>query len=1235
MDRFIKAVRLVVCPLGLLVLTAGFLSPQEFRATLTGNVTDPTGAVVPGATVEAVNNDTQQKYSVKTSGKGDYFIPYMLPGVYRVTVTATGFQTKTQDNVLLDASKSLGVNFQLQVGAESQTVEVTSQVPLLENANGSGGTILSERELENVPLNGRQIYTLVGTTPGSQFAQTQFGANGYSGTRGWDVSNNYTLGGGVQGYQQFTLNGTNITEQTGGGNGTWELAPNVDALQEVNVMTQTYDARYGRTGGGTVNMVVKQGGNAFHGDAYDYLENGHLDANNFENNVAGIPKSMVHQNQFGGTVGGPIRKDKMFFFASYEGYREGIPFTVLANTVPTYLRPTPNGVNFDSTSVSGITYQIYDPTTTACVGPGNGYNPVPGLSPGNCPSPNHIGRMEFPNNTIPANRISPIGAAILNLYPAPNSAPGQLANNLTVNAPDVYSYNQPMARVDYDTSDKTRWYSLFAFQHGFENRNTNGLSGIAEMGNIDHVRQNLTASQDMTHIFSPTLLADFKLSFARFLDYGPNGELGVAQPASTIGLNMPVVPTRAQADLPQIGLSGFASAVGNSQSDTVYNNFIFDTDFTKTKGAHTLHFGGEVAEYQIANPYSVGNANGAFGFTGTYTAYNPSATNTCAGCGPNVHDGLSVADLLLGVPANGHVDYNLTHFDYYPTYAVYVQDDWKFSKRLTLNLGIRYDIQTGTMERHNYINRGMCTTCINPITNNPTFQATVNNPANIAAWTAAGINAQALQTVYGGLEFAGANGQPKAGYNTDWSNIEPRLGFAYQIDSKTVLRGGYGIEYATGLEEGTFFGATVSTNYVSSLDGFTPTPYFASGNPFPSGVNPPTGNTLGLLTNVGNSMTIDFPQRKIPRSQIFSFGLQRELPGHMVLDVSYDGNYTDRLRNGTASSSGGSVWLNGYMPLSQYQLGINNANYFNKQVPNPYYKVVPTGTTMGNPTVPAYYLMTPTYSQFHIVGQADDPLGKERYNALQVKLNKRLYGAATGLSFQVAYTYSKTMQDNGYINGWPYQDAQLLYQLVPTDRTHVFTMTTEYALPVGQGKKYMAHGILGQIVNGWNINYVFSAQTGFPLGISQSFTYECQHPYAPNGGPTNTDYLYNIYPFTFTNPVTGASQSSSGGCWVPNSSISQYFLGSLPQRIGQVRAPTAPDLDVSVLKNFSIWESVKLQFRADAFNITNTAIRQAVDTNPNDGPLKYVGGLPTGFGTVNQNQYNFPRIIQLSLKVLF
>ncbi|MBV9180284.1 MAG: carboxypeptidase regulatory-like domain-containing protein, partial [Acidobacteria bacterium] len=426
------------------VLAAQLVCGQEFRGNLSGQVTDPSAGVVPNATVQAVNRDTQQTYTAVTSSAGGYYIPYILPGTYTVDVTAAGFKTQVQNNVVLQAGESPVLNFKLEVGATNQTVEVSAAAPLLDAENAVQANVLTTREIENVPLNGRQVYMLLGTTPGSQFLQTQFGAQGYSGTRAWDVSNNYTLGGGVQGYQQFTLNGTNITMQNNGANGTWELAPNVDALQEVNVQTTNYDARYGRSGGGIVNMVMKSGTNQYHGDAYDYFENGDLNANNFENNLNGVARQNVHQNQFGGTFGGPVKKDKVFFFGSYEGYKETIPFTTVTSVPPAYLRPQPGqGVNFTQTG-----FTIYDPLTTFCT--------TPGQTISNCTG--SLLRLPFPNDTIPANRISSIGAAILNLYPLPNTNSGGLQNNYIANAPDKYFYQQPMVRVDYDTSDKTRWY---------------------------------------------------------------------------------------------------------------------------------------------------------------------------------------------------------------------------------------------------------------------------------------------------------------------------------------------------------------------------------------------------------------------------------------------------------------------------------------------------------------------------------------------------------------------------------------------------------------------------------------------------------------------------------------------------------------------------------------------------------------------------------------------------------
>jgi hypothetical protein len=314
------------------------------------------------------------------------------------------------------------------------------------------------------------------------------------------------------------------------------------------------------------------------------------------------------------------------------------------------------------------------------------------------------------------------------------------------------------------------------------------------------------------------------------------------------------------------------------------------------------------------------------------------------------------------------------------------------------------------------------------------------------------------------------------------------------------------------------------------------------------------------------------------------------------------------------------------MPLSQYQQAIANPNYFNKQVPNPYYNVpnVPANSTMGSsPTVPAEYLLTP-YSEFLRIGEYDDPLGFERYNALEVKLNKHLYGAARGLSFQLAYTYSKALAATSYTNGWPYQDAHRLYQPTSSDRTHVFTITGQWGIPVGRGSAVLSNAskLVDAFIGGWNLNWVFNWQTGTPVTISQGWNYTCNHPYRPDGGPTMGDYIYNNY-----------SNGSPTGCW---QSLPAYALPYLPNRISTLRNYSIPNLDLSLAKNFSLTERLRLQFRGDAFNVTNSVLFGSPDNNPNDGLAKQqANGCWTGFGTVGCNQANTPRIFQASLKLLF
>jgi hypothetical protein len=493
------------------------LFAQEYRATLTGVVTDPSGAAIPNATVKATNSATNRATETKSSSDGVYTVPFLEPGVYLVEASAAGFQTLRRDAITLAVGQKLNLPLQLPVGQSTTEVTVTGNLETIETADASRGLVFDPVKTQEYPLNGRQSYMLMSLTPGVIFTQEQFGSTGFSGTRGWDVNNSYKFNGARagNGNNVFMMNGTAISNESS----TWEFAPSVDAIQEFSAMTTVYDAQYGHEAGGVVNTVIRGGTNNWHGDVYDYFRNAVLDANNFGNNYAGKPKGNHQQNQFGGVFGGPIRKDKDFVFLSYEGWQEVIPFPGAGVTaVPLDLR---NGQNFTN---YGMT--IADPLTTHPCTPGSGSADTDPCT-GNFGS--NYWRVPFPNNVIPANRVSPIATKILAYLPAPN-APGQGAGNITNNYLNNsntgrYWYNQPIVRWDHNFSAKNKFYALFSEFHGYEFRSSTTFPKPVATGNIDNNRTFTGMNLDDTHVLSPTAVLDVKASYFRFVQLTP-GLLG-------------------------------------------------------------------------------------------------------------------------------------------------------------------------------------------------------------------------------------------------------------------------------------------------------------------------------------------------------------------------------------------------------------------------------------------------------------------------------------------------------------------------------------------------------------------------------------------------------------------------------------------------------------------------------------------------------------------------------------
>lgn len=1202
LQRSFSAIAVVVVPSRYMILSRVFAilifvlatSPawaQEYRGTILGQVTDPQGALLSNAIITAVG--PQQSYVVKSNERGSYIIPFVQPGTYSVSAVASGFKKEVQGNVVIDVSGKINLNFILQLGSISETVSVDANQVGLNTADASGGTIMDSEQIQNLPLNGRQIYMLLALTPGVRFTQTQFGSSGYSGTRGWDESNQYSISGQPGTYNQFLLNGAPVSGQNGGQAGVWNISPTVDAVQEFKVMTITFDAQYGRVGGGAVNTILKSGTPKFHGTLYDFWRNSILDANTYQLNQVGERRQFHNLHQFGGTVGGPFLKRDAFFFFSYEGWREVLPGGLLT-TVPTSdMFPDASGnVNLNSYLTAVNKRGIYDPLTTTCSSP----------TASGC---NTYTRTQFANNTIPASRVSQVGVRTMKLFPAPNR-PGY-TNNYAYSGSNPYRYNMPIARVDYNFSEATRLYGIFAWWSGHEFRNSNGMPGPAMRGDIENYRSSLTQVVDLTHTFKPTLISDIRLSFNRMWNRDPSGALsaGLAQlTPGDLGLSMPQLSTTNHHYAPQIGLGdGFPDLIGNTGDPIMFETYDLAPSLTQVFHKHNFHYGVELMDYHDITG-GVGQPNGIFSFGTGFTQQNPFTGN---------NDGSVIAGLLLGYPSSGSVQYAQPPYETYHYYAAYVQDDWKIKNNLTFNMGLRWDTESSPVERHNRLLAGMCLTCLNPISSQIAFPAGNKLPNG----------ASMVNPIVGGVQFASSRLPAYENYS---GIFQPKFGVSWGASRRLVVHGGYTLGKALGIELGGASAWNQSTSYNSSPDnGLHPALDFFNGNPFPNGYSLPPGTSQGLATEVGQSLSIDLRNRKIPLVHQFTFGIEQQLPWQVIANIVYLGAHAVNLR--------ASRQYNG-LSASDFQKGNANPSYLDQQVTNPFYGVLPKTLPLGqNQTIQAKYLMVP-YPQydgnFYVYTAAN---GFSNYHSLQVKIEKRLSsntGLLTkGLSFLASFTWSKLMDATGYLNnnGAGLVDAHPFYGLDNNDRPWDLAFSGLYGLPLGRGGIVAgdAHGLLGAVLNDWQLDWIFSNDAGTPVGYPNGFLYNCGSNYnILSSHKSWQSYLNNSAP----------------SCW---STFPEYTATTKLPLTTAIRNPWAQQTQLGLEKKFPIRENTKLQFKAEAFNLTNTPIFGGPNTgSPNTAISRIASvanpnqpGAWSGYGTIGSTQQNFPRQIQLSLKILF
>lgn len=1128
------------------VLNAKPAFAQEFRASISGEVADATGGMISGASIKAVNVETGVASVTKCDNAGVYSLLYLLPGIYTVTVDAKGFGTKVYDNVRLDSAQQLGLNVALKPGSVEQQIVVTAGAVELDTVSATLGGVIDQQRVENMPSSGFEVFDDVMFVEGVKLA----GSSGFILTPR-NNGNGYTVSGAQTNANVFEMNGAPVSDQ-----GSWYFVPNQESVQQVTALANPYDAEYGRTQGGVFSANVKNGTNAYHGSIYEHYDNDALDANTWTSDLSHNRKTLNINNVYGVESGGPIRKGKTFYFGSFEGFHQNEPLPVMKSVPPTA---------WIQGNFQGSGYTVYDPLSTYC---------AKQSGTGGCST---YARNPFPDDTIPKNRMSPIGQALLALYPAPTAAGS--SGNFYEAGPRVVEYQQFIGRIDQNISQKTRIYGLYAHQYNYQNASGNGFNNPSSTPSIqtgyDH-----EVNLDLTHTFSPKLVLDVKGLYTHYTTETISG-VAIQQnyQASNLGLTMPGVPTTPhQGIVPEFTISGMADLFGNTDSGTFDGDADFSGSITQLVGRHTLHYGFEFLDVQTSPTGVLGEPNGIFDFSGVYTRGNPLAATT--------GQGNAVADALLGYPDSGSVSWNEPTFITLHYYGAFIQDDLKLLPNLSFNVGLRWDVNKSPRDRKNRINDGFCFTCENPLSGQVNY-----------------VVAPGLQgPMMGGLEFAGVNGNPSTPYAVQWTDWQPRFGFSWSALRDTVVRGGYGIFYpwATPAVDTTGFNET--TSYVASLDGgLTPDNYFYSGVPYPNGVQAPTGASLGLATNAGAAISFNDTKRRLRIVQHWSLGVQRALPGSVLLDVEYVGSNDHAMPVNSQ--------IGGISTALQQECNVDGA-ICNTNVANPFYGVVPT--TVGNgssSTIPAWRLQR-AYPMFNGVTEQRLPIGDSYYNALDVRVERRV----KNLNVIFNYSYSNWIDQDSYLNSGNFQDAKLYKGLDTGDVRNYTAINIVYPLP-----STSKTGFLGALANGWLVDSTIYTETGTPLALpSADFNSNVQgcSSYAPVGGQTRAHWFNN-----------------NESCWT---NLGTWEPRTTPSVIGFLRNPPITQWNPAVHKQFALpRKGMYAQFRLSAVNGANHPIFGAPSTSVATKPSYSPTASWTGFGTLPTSQSPAPRQVTASLRIVF
>ena len=1159
--RWPRAWRVAIALFGCMLGGVG-LNAQTPRASMSGIATDPSGRIVPGVQIMLVDLDRGTTYQSLTNNAGFYLLPELNPGTYRVTAKMAGFRTFQVNSFPLSTQQRAVLDIHLEVGSVDERVEVTSQVQLVEASTATLGGVVENKLVTDLPLNNRNVFMLMAMVPGVVPTLP----NNYQSEMFTDALR-YSVNGGLESTTDIQLDGisANAASDIPGIYGLGTL-PSVDSVQEFRVQTNTYSAEYGKSGGGVVTMVTKSGTNELHFDLFEYMRNEKLDANSFFSNRSGQKIAPLKRHQFGGSVAGPVFKNRTFFFGTYEQkVQHAGAFATF--TVPTALQR------------QGDFSQTYKDTAGASLR--TVYNP---FSTRSDPSkPGKYIRDAFSGNVIPPSMLDKVALKAMTYYPTANQAgtPFVGANNLGLTGVTLAPNKRVDLKVDHNLSDTKRLflrYNYFKSTNGaidyFKGPATNAY------GDMDWATHN--AVLDYTQTLSNSTVIDIRGGVNRFVAYRPSfannfdiTSLGLPASLRAYGLagSQPMFPMFTVQDYSPLGPPYQNGAYYSSHN----TNYTLIGSVLHVWGRHTLKAGVDARSY-LLNFLQI---DGDFG-----AAFNRSMTQ---GSDPTVAgQGDGFASFLLGTPSSGYAPFQPSLANASRYFAQYIQDDVKWTPKLTMNIGFRIEEETSATERYNRLT-AMDLTVVNPISQKVGFN------------------------VYGGYLFAGEGGSlgRRAIRPTEYK-MNPRIGLAYQLNAKTTVRTGYGIFYGVSASGPTrrFAGApfSTSTSLLASIDSVTP--YATLSNPFPDGFVYPDGSSKGLLAAVGTGLETGLPaQLKTGYNQQWNFTIQRALTQNTMLQVAYAGNKGTHL---TAFEWSGVVNVNQLRPET-----LSQGSALTKLVNNPFYGYISSGA-LSKQQIQAGQLLRP-YPEWDAVDPAVIGVGNSIYHSLQAMFQKRF---ASGTSMIASYTWSKSISDvadgewaNGSFTVRNFYCFSCERAVSVYDTPHRFTLSFTSELPFGKGKRFGSSwpGVVNHVLGGWQANAFATLCSGQPLvfGVGTNTSYSMggnQHPDA-TGVSADLGGAQTIYKWfdtaAFTHPAN-------------------YTFGNLGRTYTAVRRDLTRNIDASLFKAFRIMEKLRLEFRAEAFNLTNTPVFAA--------PNRTVDSSSFGIVTSQNNQ---PRQFQLGLKLIY